>query len=63
MLKIRHFLRDESGATAMEYGLIATLVGVGSIVAFQALGGGLGNLFGTSSTGAGGAISDAADTL
>ncbi len=31
------FLKDESGATAIEYGLIAALVGVGIIVALGEL--------------------------
>ncbi len=31
------FLKDESGATAIEYGLIAALVGVGIIVALGAM--------------------------
>lgn len=31
MLNIRNFLRDESGATAIEYGLIAALIAVGLI--------------------------------
>ena len=39
------FAQDESGATAIEYGLIAALISVGIIVAAQALGGNLGNLF------------------
>jgi pilus assembly protein Flp/PilA len=40
------FLRDESGATAIEYGLIAALVAVAIIVALQALGSSLGDLYG-----------------
>lgn len=39
------FAQDESGATAIEYGLIAALISVGIIIAAQALGGNLGNLF------------------
>ena len=31
-------LRDEKGATAIEYGLIAALISVACIVAFQSLG-------------------------
>ena len=38
-------LRDESGATAIEYGLIAALVSVAIIVALTALGGSLNTLF------------------
>lgn len=39
------FAQDESGATAIEYGLIAALISVGIILAASALGGSLGNLF------------------
>lgn len=35
------FLKDESGATAIEYGLIAALVGVAIIASLNALSGGL----------------------
>jgi pilus assembly protein Flp/PilA len=40
------FVRNESGATAIEYGLIAALVSVASILALQALGGSLSSIFG-----------------
>ncbi|TVR08775.1 MAG: Flp family type IVb pilin [Salinarimonadaceae bacterium] len=40
------FAKDESGATAIEYGLIAALVAVAIIGALQALGGGLQGTFG-----------------
>ncbi len=39
------FLKDELGATAIEYGLIAALVGVGIIVALGNLEAGLSTLF------------------
>ena len=39
------FLRDEEGVTAIEYGLIAALVGVAAIAALQSLGTGLINIF------------------
>ena len=39
------FAKDESGATAIEYCLIAALISVGIILAATALGGSLGNLF------------------
>jgi pilus assembly protein Flp/PilA len=47
MLKttIQNFIHDESGATAIEYGLIATLVSVASILALQALGNSLSGIF------------------
>jgi len=35
---IRSFVKDESGATAIEYGLIAALVALVGVVAFTALG-------------------------
>ena len=44
------FIDDESGATAIEYGLIAALVSVAGIVAFQSLGTSLGTMFTTVST-------------
>ena len=39
------FAKDESGATAIEYGLIAALISVGIIVAAGLLGNNLSNLF------------------
>ena len=38
MTLLRKFLRDESGATAIEYGLIAALIAVAAIAAFNAVG-------------------------
>jgi pilus assembly protein Flp/PilA len=43
-------LKDESGATAIEYGLIAALVSVAAVVTLQALGVSLNSIFGTVST-------------
>lgn len=40
------FAQDESGATAIEYGLIAALISVVIIGAVAALGGSLTNVFG-----------------
>ena len=40
------FARDSRGATAIEYGLIATLVAVGALGGMMALGGGLGGSWG-----------------
>ena len=39
------FLRDESGATAIEYGLIASLIAVAIIAGATALGGKLNSTF------------------
>ena len=35
---LRKFVKDESGATAIEYGLIASLIAVAAIVAMTAVG-------------------------
>jgi pilus assembly protein Flp/PilA len=45
MTLFKRFANDESGATAIEYGLIAALVAVAIIAALQVLGGGLDALF------------------
>jgi pilus assembly protein Flp/PilA len=48
MLKhIKHFCGDESGATAIEYGLIAALVSVAAIGALTTMGNTLNTLFTT----------------
>jgi pilus assembly protein Flp/PilA len=43
-------LRDEQGATAIEYGLIAALIAVAAITAMQSLGSELQTTFSTVST-------------
>lgn len=45
LTKLRTFARDESGATMIEYGLIAALVAVAAIVALQALGTSISSIF------------------
>ncbi len=45
MQKIFAFAKDESGATAIEYGLIAAVVGVGIIAGLGQLRDGLNTLF------------------
>lgn len=47
---LRKFLRDESGATAIEYGLIAACISVVIIGAIQLIGGELSNSFTTIGT-------------
>ncbi len=37
-MMLRKFLRDESGATAIEYGLIAACISIAIIVAVQTIG-------------------------
>ena len=41
------FIEDESGATAIEYGLIAALISIGMIVGATAIGGKVSNNFNT----------------
>jgi pilus assembly protein Flp/PilA len=43
-------LRDEEGATAIEYGLIAALIAVAAIAAMQGLGGALQTTFNNTSS-------------
>ncbi len=43
--KMIEFVRDEDGATAIEYGLIAALVSVACIAALSALGDSLTSIF------------------
>jgi pilus assembly protein Flp/PilA len=46
----RRFVKDQSGATAIEYSLIAALVAVASIGALQLLGTNLNTKFNTAAT-------------
>jgi pilus assembly protein Flp/PilA len=52
---IRAFANDESGATAIEYGLIAALVSVAAIGALTAMGSSLSTMFNTVSSALSGA--------
>ncbi|MGE0740568.1 MAG: Flp family type IVb pilin [Hyphomonadaceae bacterium] len=54
---LKRFLKNEDGATAIEYGLIAALIGVAIIVAVGAVGDGLNTTFGKVSAKLGGATS------
>ena len=47
---LKNLLEDESGATAIEYGLIAALVSVAAIAALTAMGGSLTTMFTAVST-------------
>jgi pilus assembly protein Flp/PilA len=42
---LKNFLNNEDGATAIEYGLIAALIGVAIILAVTAVGDGLNSTF------------------
>ena len=57
--KLRRFAEDQSGATAIEYGLIAALVAVGAIMAITSLGDNVRGMFNTVSTKAGSAMANA----
>ena len=50
MTKFTRFLKDESGATAIEYGLIVALIAVVIIAAVTAIGGTLNTTFTTIDT-------------
>jgi pilus assembly protein Flp/PilA len=50
MSTFRRFVQDDSGATAIEYGLIAALVSVAIIVALGTLGNELSNTFNSVAT-------------
>ncbi len=47
MKSLKRFVNDETGATAIEYGLIAALIAVAAIAAMKALGIQLSTLFTT----------------
>ncbi len=50
MTFLEAFIKDESGATMIEYGLVAALVSVAAIIALQILGGQLQVIFNTVSS-------------
>jgi len=56
---VSRFVKDESGATAIEYGLIAALISVGIIAAATTLGNGLSSLF----NGIGGTLATSANSI
>jgi len=45
MERLLGFLREEDGVTAIEYGLIASLIAIAIIAALIAVGGGLNTIF------------------
>ena len=53
---ILRFVKDDSGATAIEYGLIAALVAVAIIGAMQTMSGSLSTTFGKVTTAINGAV-------
>ena len=50
LTKFMNFVRDEEGASAVEYGLIIGLIAVALIVVLTSLKGGLSTLFTTAAT-------------
>lgn len=54
--QIVRFLKDEDGATAIEYGLIAGLIAIAIIVALSTLGDELSQMFGRITTEVQGAV-------
>jgi len=50
-MSLHHFLRDERGATAIEYALIAGLIFLAIVAAIQPIGVALSGIFGQASTG------------
>jgi pilus assembly protein Flp/PilA len=53
MYFIRKFIKNDKGATAIEYGLIAALIAVAMITAVTSVGGKVGKTFNTISNGMG----------
>lgn len=60
---LRRFAADQGGATAMEYALLATLIGIAVIASFTLLGDTVANMFGSGSDGAAASINNAVDSL
>jgi pilus assembly protein Flp/PilA len=52
----QRFIADDSGATAIEYGLIVAMIAVGCIMAIMTLGGGITDMFAGIRDRAGGAM-------
>lgn len=50
LLRIRKLFRDDRGATAIEYGLIAALIAVAAIAAMRGMGNQLKTTFNTTSS-------------
>ncbi|PJK29717.1 Flp family type IVb pilin [Minwuia thermotolerans] len=58
----KRFLKDESGATAIEYGLIAGLISIAAVAAMTTIGGSLETLFGDVQTELTGTAGDTTST-
>ncbi len=60
---IKRFWRDEAGATAIEYGLIAAMIAVAAIASFTLLGNAVIDLFGHGAGGASEKIAEQVEIL
>jgi pilus assembly protein Flp/PilA len=60
---LRHFAADETGATAIEYALLGTIIAVALVASFTLVGDAVANMFGSGSSGAVGAINNSVDQL
>lgn len=50
MTNIKRFFKDESGATAIEYGLLAALISIAAVATITTTGTSLSGIFGTVTT-------------
>lgn len=60
---LKRFASDQSGATAIEYALLATIIAIGLVATFTVVGDSMANMFGSGSDGAAGIMDSAAGTL
>lgn len=63
MQTMKRFASDQSGATAIEYALLATIIGIALVATFSLVGDGVANMFGSGTTGATGTIDGAVSKL
>lgn len=60
---LRQFAVDESGATAIEYGVLVACLSAALIAAFTLLGDNLGNLFGDTESGVSAVLIEATESM
>jgi pilus assembly protein Flp/PilA len=63
MQTIRRFASDQSGATAIEYALLATIIAIGLVATLTVVGDSIANMFGSGTDGATGIIESAAGSI
>ncbi|KKB07603.1 Flp family type IVb pilin [Devosia chinhatensis] len=59
----RRFFSDQTGATAIEYALLGTLIAVALVASFTLFGDAVANMFGTGPGGAGQVIASQTDKI